>query len=234
MSASESIWEEIKERFTHFRLSESRVLLYVTIIYFVGLLGLSLPITRPLFVFLVPFNILMSVGLLLLFHSPWNLRFILVMSGIAAAGFFAEYWGVQTGFLFGPYHYEEGLGVKWLGIPLILAPNWMYMIYTTGYIAQRFFISFATRVIAGAMLMVLYDLFLEPSAMEFNFWQWEAGFVPLRNYAGWLGLSLVFQAIFQWMLPSLKNRIAIGIYIIQFLFFVALFVINILKPIAFY
>jgi putative membrane protein len=233
MSASESIWEEIKERFTHFRLSESRVLVYVIIIYLVGLTGLSLPVTRPLFVFLVPFNILMSVGLLLLFHSPWNLRFILVMAGIGVVGFFAEYWGVQTGFLFGPYHYEGGLGVKWLGIPLILAPNWMYMIYTTGFIAQRFFVSFAGRVIAGAILMVGYDLFLEPSAMEYHFWEWKAGYVPLCNYVGWLGLSLVFQAVFQWMLPTLKNRIAVGIYIIQFLFFVALFVINILKPIAF-
>ncbi len=233
MSSTESYWEEIQGRFTHFRLNASRVLLYITIIYLVGLTGLSLPVTRPLFVFLVPFNILMSVILLLLFHTPWNLRFMLVMGGIGTAGFFAEYWGVQTGFLFGPYHYEGGLGVKWHGIPLILAPNWMYMIYTTGFIAQRFFKSIAGRVIAGSIFMVLYDLFLEPSAMKFNFWKWEAGFVPLRNYVGWLSLSLVFQAIFQYMLPTLRNKIAVGIYIIQFLFFVALFVINVLKPIAF-
>lgn len=233
MSSTESFWQEIKSRYSQFTWSESRVLLYVTIIYIVGLAGLSLPLSRPLFVFLVPFNILMSVGLLFLFHSPWNLRFVLVMAGIGIAGFFAEYWGVETGFLFGSYHYEEGLGVKWLGIPIILAPNWMYMIYTTGFIAQRIFKSLVGRILAGTCLMVLYDLFLEPSAMEFNFWQWEAGFVPWRNYLGWLGLSLVFQFFFQCFVLPPTNRIAIGIYIIQFLFFVALFVINILKPIAF-
>lgn len=233
MSAIESFWQGINRRFNNFTLSETRILTYVIIIYLVGLIGLTLPITRSLFVFLVPFNILMSVGLLFLFHSPWNFQFILVMGGIGIAGFFAEYLGVQTGFLFGSYHYEEGLGIKWLGIPLILAPNWMYMIYTTGYLAQRFFVSFAGRVIAGAFLMVLYDLFLEPSAIEFNFWKWEAGYVPLRNYAGWLGLSLIFQAVFQWIQPPPQNRIATGIYMVQFLFFVALFVINLLNPIAF-
>ncbi len=81
--------------------------------------------------------------------------------------------------------------------------------------------------------MVVYDLFLEPSAMEYNFWQWEAGYVPLRNYAGWLGLSLFFQLVFQRFVPSPQNRIAIGIYIIQLLFFILLFIINMAKPIAF-
>lgn len=233
MSVTESFLEEIKGRLSQFTLSTSRVLVYVTIIYITGLIGLSLPITRPLFVFLVPFNILMSVGLLLLFHSPWNWRFVLVMAGIGIAGFFAEFWGVNTGFLFGAYHYEGGLGIHWLGIPLILAPNWMYMIYTTGYMAQRFFSNDVARILAGAILMVVYDLFLEPSAIEFNFWHWEAGYVPLRNYAGWFGLSIFFHAVFQRFVPSPQNRIAIGIYIIQLLFFVSLFVINIAKPIAF-
>ncbi|MCX7743832.1 MAG: carotenoid biosynthesis protein [Flavobacteriales bacterium] len=233
MSATESFLQEIKERLYHFTWSPSRVMAYITIIYIVGLIGLSLPITRPLFVFLVPFNILMSVGLLLLFHSPWNWQFVAVMAGIGVAGFFAEYLGVQTGLLFGSYHYKGGLGTKWLSIPLILAPNWMYMIYTTGYIAQRFFSNYVVRIIVGAMLMVVYDLFLEPSAMEYHFWQWETGYVPLQNYVGWLGISLLFQAVFQWFVPSLYNKIAIGIYIIQFLFFVSLFVINILKSIAF-
>lgn len=233
MNATETFLQEVKGRWSQFTLSTFRVLVYVTIIYIVGLIGLSLPITRPLFVFLVPFNILMSVGLLLLFHSPWNWRFVAVMSGIGVAGFFAEYWGVQTGFLFGAYHYEGGLGIRWLGIPLILAPNWMYMIYTTGYIAQRFFSNYVARIIAGAILMVVYDLFLEPSAMEYNFWQWEAGYVPLRNYAGWLGLSLFFQLVFQRFVPSPQNRIAIGIYIIQLLFFILLFIINMAKTIAF-
>ncbi len=233
MSYTETFLQEIKGRWAQFTLNNSRMLVYISIIYIVGLIGLSLPITRPLFIFLVPFNILMSVGLLLLFHTPWNWKFVAVMVSIGITGFFAEYWGVQTGFLFGAYHYKEGLGIQWLGIPLILAPNWMYMIYTTGYIAQRLFSTYAVRIVAGAILMVVYDLFLEPSAMEYNFWQWETGYVPLRNYAGWFGLSLLFQALFQWFVPSPQNRIAIGIYIIQLVFFISLFVINIAKSIAF-
>ena len=201
----------------------------LTVIYVVGVYGLSIPVTRPYFVFMVPLNILMTVILLMLYHRPYSLRFGLVLLGIGIAGFTAEFIGIKTGLIFGNYHYEGGLGVKVLDVPLILIPNWAYMIYITANLASSISKRFYIKVLLGAFFMVAYDLLLEPSAIEFNFWEWENGYVPLHNYFGWLGLSLMFHWVYQRLSQPAVNPISTGVLVIQTVFFMSLFVINMIK-----
>jgi putative membrane protein len=40
--------------------------------------------------------------------------------------------------------------------------------------------------------MVIFDFFLEPAAIELNFWNWAAVQVPWQNYLGWFILGSLF------------------------------------------
>ena len=46
-----------------------------------------------------------------------------------------------------------------------------------------------------ALLMVGFDLLLEPAAVKLNYWVWVKDYIPVQNYLAWFGLSFVFTAI---------------------------------------
>jgi uncharacterized membrane protein len=105
--------------------------------------------------------------------------------------------GVATGWVYGPYHYTEKLGPKFLGlVPLLIPVAWFMMTYPAYIIAQRL-IPAVKRVwvwrllvaAVGAVIMTAWDLAMDPLMAAGQHWVWEvqgAYFgVPLQNYWGW-------------------------------------------------
>jgi len=57
------------------------------------------------------------------------------------------------------------------------------MIYTVGVTTIRLKIkNTLARILVGAINLVLLDLLIEPLAIRFDYWQWQANSVPFFNY----------------------------------------------------
>ncbi|MRR19077.1 carotenoid biosynthesis protein, partial [bacterium] len=175
------------------RIREStKILLWV---YGVGLTGMLLPFTREIFVLITPLNLLFAAAFLFYGEKP-ALRVIITGAVIAVASFLVEAYGVNTGKIFGQYTYGKGLGPALLNTPLIIGLNWFLLIYCTNIISRQLWDIVPGRssgrmtslmkslfiVVTGSLLMVFYDLFLEPAAMRLDMWSWEGDRVPVRNY----------------------------------------------------
>ena len=89
--------------------------------YFVGIVGLLLPLTNALFLQLTPFALaLSSLALVIFYDEKISKKAILVFAGIYATSFVIEAIGVNTGLIFGNYIYGNGLGTKLFNTPLII------------------------------------------------------------------------------------------------------------------
>jgi uncharacterized membrane protein len=205
------------------------VLVLLALMHLAGAIGLWLPESRFLFQLLVPFNLLFSLAVVLFFHTEWNNSFILFLIMTYALGFGIEWLGVETGIIFGVYSYDDTLGYKFMGIPLVIGVNWVMLVYCTGVIGGLFR-SNTVRSFIGAALMVLIDLAIEPVAMSYGFWSWQDDQVPLQNYLAWFVFSFILLQLFYRLKFRKVNLIAPALYLFQLLFFVTLYFFTTLFP----
>ncbi|PKQ69985.1 hypothetical protein Rain11_0922 [Raineya orbicola] len=187
-----------------------------------GIVGLSWELTRNVFLSLVPFNLLANLALVLHFHQNWTKKFIITCLFVMLAGFGIEVVGVQTQIIFGNYWYETTLGYKIWGVPLLIAVNWLIVIYTSQAVVSLFKISPMLHILLATLLTVGLDVLIEPVAIRFDFWDWAGGIVPLQNYAGWAGTALILHTIFTLSKSFQTNSVAIALYFCEILFFIAL------------
>lgn len=189
------------------------------IIYAVGVAGMLTPALENIFRWLVPVNILFAFGVTLYHHKNHTLRFWLTLSCIGILGYLLEVAGVHTGAVFGTYAYQGGLGFKLAGVPLILAVNWAFLVYTTASLGRMLKLPMIPAILFSGSCMVAYDYILEPFAIRFSFWSWEGNQIPLQNYVAWAIAAFFFQTMFHiFRLPE-KNLIAAALLILQILFF---------------
>lgn len=195
---------------------------YLVIFYTVGVAGMIIPQTRDLFKALVPLNLLMNVFLLLIYHGKIDLRFAWKALLIYSAGFVVELAGVNTGLIFGSYEYGTTLGPHLFHTPLMIGVNWFMLVYASLVITSKFIEHRYFRILIAAVLMVVYDFALEPSAIDLDMWDW-GGAVPMQNYVAWLVISFVLI----WFadrsrLVNKENKIAVPLFFVQMGFFILL------------
>ena len=186
--------------------------------YLAGWLGLQIPASREIFLLLVPFNLIVSAVVLFIFHTQWNRPFIVFCVLTFLCGFWVEVAGVHTGLIFGHYRYGTTLGIQWLGVPWLIGLNWLTLIYCAGVISSRLKSAWWLRAALGAVLMVGLDIFIEPIAVEMDFWQWNQD-IPLQNYLAWYIISFILLSLFHLIRFNKENKMAIYLYIAQLLFF---------------
>ena len=210
-------------------IKSTEILLWV---YGVGLAGMLLPFSRELFMMITPLNLLFAA--LFLFWGRWPARQV-ILTGlfVAVASFFIEAVGTNTGKIFGVYSYGRTLGPALLSTPVIIGLNWFLLIYCTNVISRLLWErlskgSEASRsrlpeslfvVLTGSLLMVVYDLFLEPAAMRLDMWSWECGVIPFRNYVGWFFFSAHFHTVIRLWGEEEPNRRAVPLFAVQVGFF---------------
>jgi len=203
---------------------ENRVIAVVGIIYLVGIIGFLIPDLKPLFIDLTPLNILGSFVVAWIFHKKWEISHVVALAAIGIMGFFIEMLGVQTGLLFGSYHYGSTLGPDWQGIPYLIGVNWAALVFFTSSILAPRVKSTLLRSLLGAALMTLYDFFMEPVAMAYDFWHWKNSIIPMQNYFAWFVFAFLFHLLLNSVIKPAKNRIASSLFAIQGVFFLVLYI----------
>ncbi|HWG85686.1 MAG TPA: carotenoid biosynthesis protein [Deinococcales bacterium] len=111
----------------------------------------------------------------------------------------AEALSIATGWPFGYYNYGPLLGPPLLGVPVLVPVAWLMAAYPAYRVGQA--VAPRYPVLAGALALTAWDLFLDPRMVASGAWTWDspafyAG-IPLRNYFGWLITSLALLAAFQ-------------------------------------
>src|SRR4030066_79705 len=129
------------------------------------LLGLSF---QPFF---TPLLSLLAFTFALLHAAvQWGWRKALLLLGLTfAVSLLFESVGVATGWVYGPYHYTDKLGPKFLGlVPLLIPVAWFMMTYPSFMIANRLVSKiksiWAWRLVVaalGGLIMTAWDLAMD-------------------------------------------------------------------------
>ncbi|RDC65748.1 carotenoid biosynthesis protein [Adhaeribacter pallidiroseus] len=201
-------------------------LVILLIFYAVGFYGLVYSNYQAYFLRLVSFNLLLTNFILFIFHRDVSRSFWVFALIVFLTGFFAEVIGIHTALLFGHYAYGASLGWQLFRVPVIIGLNWLMLVYTSGHLINYLLQTpWWVKSIIAATLMVALDYFIEPVAIALDFWSWRSGEIPLSNFTGWFGVALLLQVYFQKAKFLKNNTLAPFVFLLQCLFFIALYVV---------
>ncbi len=196
----------------------------IILFHLVGLTGLLIPSSRQQFLLLVPYHLLLMMGVIIFGHQNLDRRLLLFVLCAFVAGYGVEWIGVNRHLLFGNYQYGQTLGFQLDNVPLIIGVNWFLLIYSAGVLMQRSRIkSMLLRVLTGALILVLLDMLIEPVAARLDYWHWAGGIIPQSNYYCWFFVSafmLVLFEKFRFKKQGIVGPVLLGT---QFIFFISLY-----------
>lgn len=144
-------------------------------------------------------------------------RMTLFVAWGSLIGAASELIGTTTGFPFGAYTYTSWMGPQIAGhVPYFIPLSWFAMSIVSLDLAQRLTPSRWRRILLATLFMVLWDVSLDPAMGRFaqtTFWSYPGGGfyygMPLTNWAGWFGVSLVIMIGYEWLcggLPTTDRR----------------------------
>lgn len=197
--------------------------IFLYVFFAVGAIGHFADASKPVMLYMTPFVLLLTGILVLHFSGSLNDQKFLSWFLISFIfTFFLEVAGVRSGLIFGKYFYGEILGLKIYDVPLIIGFNWIFVILgalNTGMIlsSNKLIVSFITGI-----LSVIFDLLLEPVAVNLKYWVWDSNTVPFQNYAAWFIISFIISLFFQYFKINLHSRTFIHYFVAQLIFFVIL------------
>jgi putative membrane protein len=195
----------------------------MVLFHIVGLYGFLNSDFETLFIALVPYHLLLMLGLLIYSTKDFSKNIKIFAVIIYLAGFFIEVIGVNTGLIFGDYSYGEALGLKVLSTPLLIGVNWLILIYCTGVLLEYFKLKNSIIFsLIGALILLGIDFLIEPVAIRFNYWSWSGGQIPLQNYIGWYIFSFLLFFVFKGLDFNKNNKAAIVLLFAQIGFFLGL------------
>lgn len=210
--------------FEHIRTYRFPISLISLVIYYiVGITLLTTSEEKEEIIRLTPFTLIFTMVILLLNHMHQAKKLILPIGIIILLGFLVEVIGTCTGLPFGLYSYSDVLGIKLFNTPLVMGINWGMLVYAgTLFFHPMKLPAWSKPILTGALLVIL-DIFIEPFAIKWDLWQWLETVPPIQNYMSWAIIAMFFS----WLLgksltPEMRNKMALPVLIIQFLFFVIL------------
>lgn len=187
--------------------------------YTFGILWFNLPYTRELFITIIPATLLLVIAIVFSFHKDWNQKSILVFTSIAISAFSIELIGVSTGFPFGNYQYDRGLGWAIQNTPLVIGLNWLLLVYASHAIASKFLNNKFLVILLGSSLMLCYDLVLECVAPTMKMWHFTSPYPPIQNFVSWFIIGALFHGWLVINKITIENYPARILYAIQLAFF---------------
>lgn len=186
--------------------------------YAVGILLFLIGETRALIGILTSWSLMLTFGAVMLFQKEFSMKLVVAFMVVFATSLIIEILGVNTGALFGNYEYGSALGPKILHTPILIGLNWLILIYCSAAIVNHHFTRKSIRIIAGSLLMVVYDLILEYVAPVMDLWSWDTPYPGIRNFVMWFVVAMVLHLLFQWLDLRINNKPARYLFFIQFLF----------------
>ncbi len=201
-------------------LKSKKAISIIILFHLIGLIGLSIPFTRSIFIALVPYHLLLMLVVIMLSHQNIDGRLFIFFLCLFILGYSVEWLGVNKHLLFGQYEYGKTLGLKISGVPLIIGVNWFLLTYSTSVLMQRSRLkSMLLRIIAGALLLVLLDMLIEPVAVQLDYWHWANDIIPPKNYYCWFFISAFILLIFERFRFKKQSLVAPVFLGMQFVFF---------------
>ncbi|PVX49217.1 putative membrane protein [Balneicella halophila] len=200
----------------------SEVRKFLIIFYIVGLVGFIIPFSKPFFITITPYALLLNVYLLAIYHAKYTLKYVLIFLIIFISGYSIEVVGVKTGLIFGSYIYGNALGIKLFETPLLIGVNWLFLSYTAIGIAEKLRIKKWLTLFVAPALMLVYDIVMEQVAPKMDMWNWQNSEVPIRNYVAWYVIAFSFVLLLKAFKIKTSNPLSAILFICQFLFFTAL------------
>lgn len=198
-------------------------LIILIVYYSVGIFLLKTSVNKDEIIRLTPFTLIFTLVILLFNHTHWTIKTTLAMISVAILGFTVEVIGVYFGVPFGSYSYSDVLGLKIAGSPAVMGINWLVLVYAGTLFINSFTIKNWLKPILAGILLTSLDIFIEPFAIKWNFWQWEGVSPPIQNYLSWSIIAIFLCWLMQKSLTSsMSNRMALPVIIIQFIFFLTL------------
>lgn len=199
------------------RLTIAKII--VVALHVVGIIGLSLPEYRWLFLLLTPYQLLSTMILILVFHRGWNDAFPIFAAAAFWIGFGSELIGIHTGYLYGDYVYGASLGPKLWNVPLVIGVNWFVLVYLTGAVFHKSIPNDYYAAFLGAVSMTALDYVMEPVAVALDFWSWKFDIIPGENYLGWMGVSFLIHLIYRKIKFEKENQLAAFLLVALIVFF---------------
>ena len=139
-------------------------------------------------------------------REGWR-RALLLLASVFLISLFFESLGVATGLVYGPYHYTDKLGPKFLGlVPYLIPVAWFMMSYPSFVIADRLvpaawnpgkantagagrWLRLLAVAGVGGLVMTAWDIVMDPVMVYNGHWVWEVEGayhgIPLQNFWGW-------------------------------------------------
>jgi len=139
-----------------------------------------------------------------------GLRLVVLAVGI---GFFVEYMGENYGWFFGDYDFTDGLGLRLLGVPVVIPLMWFNLVhmclvlgniilYRTPVAPTRGVGTVIASSVFCGMLVTAYDLGADPYMVFVakawimlktdGYWFGET----LQGFVGWMTISTVIAVLF--------------------------------------
>lgn len=204
-------------------LKGNKEILFLIIMYFVGLIGHLIPSSRELMITLTPFTLLLTGGVVT-YKSFYKSDKIFIYWGLITylVTFILEVIGVESGLVFGGYSYGDALGFRLMDVPLIIGFNWVLVILGAITISQSFSKNIIVVSILSALFSAMFDYYLEPVAIKLGYWNWENTIVPLQNYFAWFAIAFIFAIVLLKIKSDFNKGIFKEYFIIQFVFFLIL------------
>ena len=170
-------------------------------LFAVGAAGHAYGETLPWMVRLTPGFLLLTAALATAPSLAEGGRAFAAWAGCAYAfTFAAEAAGVATGMVFGDYTYGPVLGPAWMGVPLIIAFNWVAVVNGATWFADRLLpgtgggARWAGVALLAGLLATAFDWVMEPAAMRLDYWRWPGDEIPAQNYAAWFAIAALAAA----------------------------------------
>jgi uncharacterized membrane protein len=170
--------------------------------------------------FLTPINTLGGF-LFSLFNGASRLgwkRILLLLVSCFVISLSMESMGVATGWIYGPYHYTDLLGTKFLGlVPYLIPAAWFMMMYPSLVISARILKSSNPHgwmilpvAAVGGIIMTAWDLVLDPIMVQGGHWIWDGPLssrlyfgIPLQNFAGWWLTTFLTYCVYLFLVNKL-------------------------------
>jgi len=211
--------------YTIFRNPLKLSLFLALLVHVSGAIGIVF-FDRQFFVGFTAINLLLMFLLLLWNEMELRAHFLKAFLFAFLVGIFTEIIGVNSGLLFGDYHYGDVFGGKWMGVPILIGLNWFCIVYASFQSSLTITKSLSSNKIAVSLLTAstatAFDWIMEPVAIKLGFWQWHSTEIPILNYASWFFISFGVAYFFCWLGIKRTNPFAVYLLLIHAIFFIFL------------
>ena len=183
------------QRVKEARLPNLHMMFWLPVPFMVfGAVGVSLYTDLPtslMTMTAVMFNVLMAIpAFWALYKVISPKQWVMAVIFVSLFAYAIESCGVLTGWPYGAFSYGHQLGPKLFSVvPILLPFSYVPLVIGALAIAKSLAFGRLAQWALGVVLLVSYDLVLDPGAVKVGYWVWEKPGsyygIPLSNYLGW-------------------------------------------------